>query len=266
MPWRSLDILMELPTYALVLFRVSGLMLTAPLFKSSMVPVRFRAGLAAITAALIFPLVRDQAPAELTLFGAVVGGVSEIMVGAIIGLALSGLLMGAEVGGLMIGRQAGLALANVFDPSSDEQATVMGQLYTIVMTFLFLLAGGHRAAMAALLDTFEVIPLLTFRLDETFVLLIVEILAAAFILGIRLAGPVLLALFMMGTALGFLSRTMPQLNILTVGFTLRLLLAFLVAGLAISVSQDVLLDAIWDSVDLIRVTFGLDPSHHTLVN
>jgi flagellar biosynthetic protein FliR len=133
------------------------------------------------------------------------------------------------------------------------------------MTFLFLLAGGHRAAMAALLDTFKVIPLLSFRLDETFILLLVEMLASAFILGIRLAGPVLLALFMMGTALGFLSRTMPQFNILTVGFTLRLLLALAVGGLAISASQDVLLDAIWDGIDQIRAAFGLDPSHHCLV-
>ena len=260
------DITLALPVFALVLFRISGLMLTAPVYKSRVIPMRIRAALTLVTAAMIFPLVGMQAPAELSLTAALVGGVGELMIGALIGLSLTVLLMGAEVGGLIVGRQAGVALANVFDPSSNQQGSVVGQVYTITFTLLFLAAGGHRAAMAALLDTFEVIPLLSFAFDEMFVLLLVEMLAAAFILGIRLAAPVLIALFLMGTALAFLSRTMPQFNILTVGFTLRLLLALAVAGLAIGACEDVLLDAIWDGVELVRGAFGLDPTHSRLVS
>ncbi len=266
MPWPIADILLALPVYALVLFRISGLMLAAPIYGSTVIPVRIRVALSLTVTALIFPLVRGQAPPDMTLSMALVGGVGEMMIGVLIGLSLSILLMGAEVAGLMVGRQAGLALANVFDPTRNQQTSIVGQVYSIVLTWLFLLAGGHRAAMAALLDTFEVIPLLSFRFDETFVLLLVEMLAAAFILGIRLAGPVLIALFLLGTALAFLSRTMPQLNILTVGFTLRLLVALLVAALAISAGKDVMLDAIWDGVDLIRAAFGLDPDQAHLVN
>ncbi len=266
MPWLLIDITLALPVYALVLFRISGLMLTAPVYKSRVVPARVRAALTLVVAAMIFPMVRGQAPPNLSLSAALVGGVGEIMIGAIIGLSLTILLMGAEVGGLIVGRQAGLALANVIDPGGNQQASIVGQIYTITLTMLFLLAGGHRATMAALLDTFEVIPLLSFKFEEMFVLLLVEMLAAAFILGIRLAGPVLIALFLMGMALGFLSRTMPQLNILTVGFTLRLLLALAVAALAISACEDLLLGAVWDGVELVRASFGLDPAHTRLVN
>ncbi len=266
MPWSLVDILLSLPIYALVLFRISGLMLTAPIYASTVVPVRIRVAIAVTVAAMIFPMMRAKAPAEMTLSMAVVGGIGEMMIGAIIGLSLGILLMGAEVGGLIVGRQAGLALANVYDPTRNQQITTVGQLYSITLTLLFLLAGGHRATMAALLDTFDVIPLLSFRFDESFVLLLVEMLASAFILGIRLAGPVLLALFMMGTTLAFLSRTMPQLNILTVGFSLRLLVALGVGALALSACDEMMLDAIWDGLGLVRATFGLDPNHHGLVN
>jgi len=265
-PLPVVDVLLALPAYALVLFRISGLVMTAPIFGSTLVPVRMRAALAMMMAVVVFPLVRGQAPREMTLSMALVGGAGEMMIGAIIGLSLSILLMGAEVAGLMVGRQAGLALANVFDPVRNQQTSIVGQVYSICLTWLFLLAGGHRAAIAALLDTFEVIPLLSFRFDEPFVLLFVEMLAAAFILGIRLAGPVLIALFLLGTALAFVSRTMPQINILTVGFTLRLLVALAVAALAMSASEDVMLDAIWDGVELIREAFGLDPDQAHLVN
>lgn len=260
------DILLALPAYVLVLSRITGLMLTAPIFGSMVVPRRFRVGLAVMLAALVFPLLHGRTPSEITLSMAIVGGLGELMIGAIIGLSLSILLMAAEVAGLIVGRQAGLALANVFDPTRNERVSIMGQVYSISLTVIFLLAGGHRATMAALLDTFEVIPLLSFRFNETFVLLLVEALAATFVLGIRLAGPVLIALFMVGTALAFLSRTMPQLNILTIGFTLRLLVALAVGALALSACKDLMLDAVWDGVDLVRAAFGLDRDTTHLVS
>ena len=266
MPWQLVDIVLALPTYALVMFRVAGLMLTAPIYASNMIPVRIRVALAVTVAAMIFPFVRGQAPAELTLSMTLVGGVGEMMIGAIIGLGLSIMLLGAAVGGLIASRQAGLALANVFDPTSNQQVSTMGQVYTITFTLVFLVAGGHRAAMAALLDTFEVIPLLSFRFDDSIVVLLIEMLAAAFILGIRLASPVLLALFMLGTALAFLSKTMPQLNILTVGFVIRVLVGLAVATVALGACESMLLDGVWDGVEFVRASFGLDPAESRLVN
>lgn len=264
-PWLLTDILLALPVFALVLIRLSGLVMTAPILGSNVVPLRFRAAFAMVIAAMIFPIVRVQAPAELTLGMALGGAASELMVGAIIGLSMSILLAGGEVAGLIVGRQASISLASIFDPVRSQQTSSVGQLYTIVLTLVFLLAGGHRAMVAALLDTYSAIPLLSFQFDESFVVLLVEMLAAAFVLGIRLAGPVLIALFLLGTALAFLSRTMPQLNVLTVGFTLRMLVGMGVAALALMVGEELMLDAVWDGVTMMRATFGLDPAENHLV-
>ena len=261
MPVPLVDIFVALPAFALVLFRVSGLVLTAPVYGSTAVPVRIRVALTLVATAVIFPLVRGQAPSNVTLSSAVVGGIGELMIGATIGLAVSIILMSAEVAGEMVSQQAGISLSEVINPLSNEQSSMIGQIYVVVLTLLFLLAGGHRAVMASLLDTFQVIPLLSFRPGESIVLLVVEMLSAAFMVGIRLAAPVLIALFLSGTALGFLSRTMPQLNILSVGFTVRALITLSVAGIALGASQGVLLDAVWEGLDMIRASFGLGPSH-----
>ena len=266
MPLLPFDILLKLPAFALVLTRVSGLMIAAPLFGSSVIPARIRVAMVVALAAMTFPSAASHIPADITFSTALVGGVGELMIGTIIGLSLSLLLLGAEVGGMMVGRQAGIALANVFDPASDSQVSITGQVYTIAFTVVFLLAGGHRAAVAALLDTFKVIPVLSFQMDESFMLLLTEMIAATFILGIRLAGPVLIALFLVGTTLGFLSRTMPQLNILTVGFAIRAVTALGVAALAIGAAEDLLIDAVWDGIERIRLAFGLDPTLSRLVS
>lgn len=265
MPASLLDIPQALPVFALVFFRLSGLMIAAPVFSSSLIPARVRGAILVATAGLLFPMLNLQAPGELSMVTLLVGGVGEMMIGVIIGLSCAILLMGVEVAGHIVGQQAGIALGEVFDPTFEQETTVVGQVYLLTMTAMFLIAGGHRAMMAAVLDSYRVIPLLSFRFDESFVLLLVELLGAAFILGIRLAGPVLIALFLSTLAMGLISRTMPQLNILSVGFTIRVMLAIGVAGASLALSKSLLLEAIWNGLTLIRAAFGLDPTQTRLV-
>jgi len=265
MPWSLFDILLALPAFALVLFRLTGLVLTAPILASPVIPVRIRGAIAFTLAAMVFPILRVQVPGNLTFSGAVVGGVGEVMIGAAIGLALSILLLAGEVAGSMIGQQAGLILGEVVDPLHNEQASVVGQMCTVILTLVFLLAGGHRAAIAAVLDTFKAIPLLSFSGGESIVVLLVETLTAAFIVGIRIAGPATIALFLTAIALAVVSRAMPAMNILSVGFTVKVLVAVAVLWLTFGLCQDILVDAVWDGLDLVRAGFGLEPNAAGLV-
>lgn len=257
MPWLLFDPLLALPTYALVLFRISGLVLTAPVLGSPMMPVRVRAALVITLAAMICPLVGGQLPATVSLAALVVGAAGELAIGAAIGLALAIVISGAEVCGRLVAQQAGIALGQSVDPTFNEESTVLEQLYAIVMTLVFLTAGGHRAMVRALLDTFTVVPLLAFRPGETVVLLLVEVLGAAFVLGVRLAAPVLIALMLAELAMGFLTRTMPQLNILSVGFTVRVLVTLGAAALALVAGEDLMVSALFDAVAMMRAAFGL---------
>ena len=253
------DIFSALPVFALVLFRVSGLMLTAPVFGSQMIPRRVRIAMMMTMAAIMFPIVNAHTPAHIGLGSVVVGGVSEMMIGATIGLALTIFIMGAEVAGRTAGQQAGLSIGQIADPTSGQQVSTLGALYTIVLTVLFLVIGGHRAMMAALLDTYSAVPLLSYQFSDSMVVLLVEMLTAAFVLGVRVGAPIIVAVFLSGVALGFLSRTMPQLNILSVGFTLRLLVALAIAGVALTASGDMLVHSAFQALAMVRESFGLDP-------
>lgn len=248
-----------LPVYGLILCRVAGLMVAAPVFGSQAIPRRVRAAIAAVIALALFPIVQADAPAHLGLNEALIGVAGETMIGLIMGLALSLVLVGADLGGLVSGQQAGLALGEVFNPMSNTESTVFGQAFVVVFQTVFLLAGGHRALMSALLDTFEVIPLASFRADPMIVDLLVDLMTGAFVLGLKLAAPVLIALFLATVTLGFLARTMPQLNILSVGFAVRAMLALGVALLALPAGREVFIEALNESVVAIRDAFGLGP-------
>jgi len=248
-----------LPGFILVLFRVVGLTLVAPVLGSSLIPARLKVVLSMSLAAVVFPAVGPTIPADVSLGAAVVGIGGEMLIGLVIGLGASIIVLAAEVAGTLVGQQAGIALASVFDPSQDIDTTVVGQIYMIVTTLVFLLIGGHRALVAALLDTFSVIPVLQYRMGEPILTLAADLLSSSYVLAVKLAGPVLIALLLTELMLAFVARTMPQLNILTVGFAARSIVAIGVAALALAVSQDLLVGGLLGALDDIRAALGLAP-------
>jgi len=61
---------------------------------------------------------------------------------------------------------------------------------------------------------------------------------------LRVAAPTLLVLFLANVALAFVSRTMPQLNILAVGFPLKGLLALLLMAVSLPTATDAFLSGL----------------------
>jgi flagellar biosynthetic protein FliR len=221
--------------FLLVLFRISGLLTVAPILGAATIPVKIRAAFALVLTCAVFALVPAPAQIPDSLASLLVAGAAELLIGIAMGFALSLLFIGVEAGADLIGFQMGLGLANLVDPNTQIDTTVLSQLYVLVATLIYVLINGHLILFRALVDTFQTVPLLHARIDANVVSLLVNTLSAAFILGIRIAAPALAAIFLATLALGFISRTMPQLNILATGFPIRICLGFtlMVASFAV---------------------------------
>ena len=232
----------KLLVFTLVLARVSGLVMTAPIFGSNDVPVRVRAMLAATISFLLFPSQWNTAVADpgTNLHYAILLA-SELIIGLALGLGVMILFSGVQLAGQMMGRIGGLMLADVFDPASGESVPLFSRFLMLTTLAVFLLIGGHRAVMGALLDTFDAIPPgsghVPVHLGETFVVLVTQ----SFSLGIRAAAPVVTALLLSTLVMGLISRTLPQLNIMAVGFGMNSMITFgvlmFVVGAAVWVFQ-----------------------------
>lgn len=254
MPWQMFDITLILPAFALVLARVSGLMILAPVLGSNVLPVRLRAAVALAMSMLIFPIVLPTIGAELTLASAVFGMVGELMIGIVLGLGLNLLFIAMEMAGHMIAQQAGLAIAEVFDPILQSNVSPLGQIYFMSALFVFLFAGGLRAMVQGLLDSFGSLPLMTFRVDTSVVEVMVDLLMSSLVLSLRLAGPAVTALLLTSVAMGLISRTMPQLNILAVGFSIRIVVSLVIVAATLASIEPLISASMWRTFDtLVRV-------------
>lgn len=240
-------LLVHLPAWVLVLFRLTGLFLFAPMFGSRIIPGKVKIMLALMLSLCVYPALLDVGSPAHALVAPVIerglglwstaGAVaSELLIGLILGFGASLPLTAVQLGGRVIDQQIGLGLAGVFNPEIDDQSGVVGEFYFVLALTVFLILGGHRALLSTLVGSFSHVPLGGFVADAGMAHLVVGLVSSAFELAIRVAAPLLCLIFLETVAMGFIARTVPQLNILSIGFPLRILLGtgIVAAGVAMS--------------------------------
>lgn len=233
--------------------RVAGLMMTAPIFGTSAVPLQLRVFLTAALVLLLAPLeIQARVPAPLgSPLNYLLLLACEAAIGACLGLGVLVLIHGLAMAGEMIAQTSGLGIAEVFDPASGENVPLFSHLFFLVAVSVFLCLGGHRLVMAGLLDTFRAIPpgsgAFPRSLSEAFTTLVGQ----SFALGVRAAAPAVTALLLATLILGFIGRTLPQVNILAVGFGLNSLVAFAAIALALGTAAWALEDQIQPALEIL---------------
>jgi flagellar biosynthesis protein FliR len=233
--------------FVLVLARTSTLVMTAPIFGTVSIPRQVRVVLAVAISLLITPVfLGTSLPAiESTAeFGRLL--VNELLVGLLLGLGINILFSGVQVAGQVVSQLSGMSLANVSSPGFDEDIPVFAQLYYFLTVAVFVAVGGHRIVTQSLLETFTTLPPGHAAIGDSFVEVITGIMTQAFVLGVRAAAPLLTALLLANLILGLISRTLPQINVIAVGFGLNSLLTlglmFLSIGAAVWIFQDPTID------------------------
>lgn len=255
MPIQLLSFEMLLPAFALVLARVAGVVAAVPILSSLQLPRDVRVWLVVTLSLMVFPLAMPHLPAALTLGQTVAGMVGEFIIGEVLGLGAGLVFYGAEIAGKFVSHQAGMSLGTVFNPFFDEESTVLDQLWFFTAAMLFLAFRGHIAIVTVLLDSIRLVPPLMANFDGTLGDFAVAIMQSTFQLGMRLAGPAILALLLTSLIMGFLTRTMPQINILSVGFAIKIAVALLVLAVTISTSEEYLGTAIGEGLEHVTALF-----------
>ncbi len=205
------------------LARISPVLMLTPPLTSSSVPVRIRAILAVAIALLLTPIVWGTAtsmPGDLLHM--VIGLVGEVLIGFLLGSVMLMTILSLQLAGQSIGHLAGFEMATAIDPSTNEDMPVLTNLFGMLATAILLLMGGHRDIMECAIDSFTRYPaggvyFETHWLDE-----LQAIFSHTFVVGMRAAAPLAIALLLSNVVTSLLARTLPQLNVLSVGFNINI--------------------------------------------
>jgi flagellar biosynthetic protein FliR len=223
-------------------------MLFAPLFGSARIPRRVKALLVLVLALGVTGGMRQpvRMPDSTWQIAAAIGG--EMAFGLAMGMVLSLVFIAAQWAGELIGQQMGLNLGSVFDPQFGGQGSVLGDMYFMLTLVVFLSVGGHRAMVEGVGQSFEVLPLMSVGVDRTLFDTLAGLLGGATVLAIRLAAPMLVTMLVVDLVLGLVGKTMPQMNIMSAGLTLRSVVGMIIVIAGLSLTSGVIRDAVWTSM------------------
>ena len=210
----------------LALVRVSGMVVFAPFFSSTALPVRAKAVLVLAIAYLLAPLVAGLPNARIELtFSSLLG---ELAVGLVYGLTLALLNEMLLFAGQIAGVQFSFSLVNLMDPTSSIETPLMGELFQLMGTLVLLGAGLDRILLASMVRSFRAVPLGTYAMAPVTGLAIVRAAGGVFIAGVELAAPILAATMLVEIAVALMGKLSPQLPVMSLTVPLKTLTGFVI--------------------------------------
>jgi flagellar biosynthesis protein FliR len=210
-----------IPAMVLTFVRLSGIILFAPLFSSTALPLRTRAVFAGSVSYLVAPLVASLPSARPEIqFTAILG---ELAVGLLYGLTLAFLKEIMLFAGQIVGIQIGFSIVNLLDPTSSVQTTLLGDLFDLGSTLVIFAAGLDRVLLASIVRSFRAAPLGGFCVSPVTTQEIVRIAAGVFLAALELAAPILAATILIEVSIALLSKLSPQLPVMSLTVPIKVL-------------------------------------------
>ncbi len=231
----------ELEYFLFVFVRIASFVFVAPFFSTRGVPNNAKVALSVFVAYIMYHFGPEHIyPEYNTILGFATVVLKEVSVGLLIGLAAQMCTSIVLFAGRIIDMEVGLSMANVFDPTTNEQASITGALMQYGVMMILYATGLHRFLLKALMETFILIPvgnvhISTDRLLES----LIAFLGDYIIIGFRVCLPVFASITLMNIVLGLLAKLAPQMNMFSVGIQLKLLAGLSVIMVTISLLPDV---------------------------
>lgn len=192
----------------------------------------------------------DDAPSLIIL------SMGELIIGVAIALALQLAFAAVLWAGQLLDIQAGFGLAMVADPTTQAQMPLAGTILAYATAAVFFAGSGPFDLLAVWAASLDIVPMgAAFRPDLS---AMAQLMGALFGIAIGLVGMVTMALFILDLAIAFMSRTLPQMNVLLLGFQVKAIAVLVCLPIAVGVSSALFLRlirlALGDALSLIRVS------------
>lgn len=211
----------QITSFLLVLVRCLTFYALGPLFGSRRIPTQVKLVLSVVTALALFPLVpRENWLLERSLIGLALVMVREVLMGALLSLVTGAIFHGIRMAGDLVGIQMGLSMATIVDPQSGETSMV-GMMQEMIAILLFILLDGHHLLIRALAFSLEEVPPGGMLALPALMAVVTGTALTVFMVMFEVGAPILAALFLTDTALGFVARAVPQINVFVVGIQVK---------------------------------------------
>ncbi|MDD3342697.1 MAG: flagellar biosynthetic protein FliR [Sulfurospirillaceae bacterium] len=214
--------------FFLLFTRLSGLFAFFPFFSHMTIPISLKTALVLFMTIFLFPLLSPTLHVALSVTSLALALVSELMIGFIAGLFLSIILAMLQMAGMQISFVMGFTMASVIDPQTSTSIPLISQFLSLIGLMVVLAFNGHHQMILFIADSLNLIPLGGFYPGQNIVSYLARAVTGMFVYGFVLSFPILAISLLLDLVFGMLMKTMPQFNLLVVGFPIKIIVSFVV--------------------------------------
>ncbi|BDQ32864.1 flagellar biosynthetic protein FliR [Pseudodesulfovibrio portus] len=220
----------DLLSFYLTFFRVSIVLFLMPFFGGNSIPVVIKAALALVLSLALWPQLSFPGELMPTGWNIALMIIGEFILGIILSMIVNFLFAAVQLGGQIIGFQMGFAMVNVVDPITGTSNAVTAHFLYMCTMLTFLVLNGHLYLIQAMATSFQHIPPGGLFINSNLATHFFQFSGIMFTLAVRIAAPIMAALFLVDLALALISRVAPQMHVLVLGFPIKITVGFFFLG------------------------------------
>ena len=234
------SILLKAPVYLLVFVRCFALIMTLPMFSMRSASRVAKIAIAGYMAFFIFgsidtsvyaPYIGEEGSSSMIYILLLVG---EGLIGIIMGFYISIIFAAFSAAGQFLAFQMGLSAASSYDALSQVENPLMGQFFNLVAMLVFMQTHWfQKLFLGGLVKSFDSLNALSIAsANERLARFMISGLTHLFSDALVIALPVMGTLFLITVCTGLLTKAAPQMNLLSEGFPIMILVAFTIIAIA----------------------------------
>ena len=215
--------------------RVSIVLFMLPFFGAAILPNTVKGSLCLLLTLAVWPklafpgVIMPSNPWSLSLMF-----LGEIIMGLLLDILVRFLFAAAQSAGAIMGFSMGFSLMNSTDPLTGASDSGLGNLMNQVTIMLFLSLNGHLMLLSGLAQSFALVPPGGLLINPALGEHLITFSSQLFIMALKIAAPIMASIFLVDLALALVARAAPQMNVLFIGFPLKIGVGFLFMTLVLT--------------------------------
>ena len=198
-----------------------------PFFSHMAIPVSVKTALSIYLTFLLFPMIHFDA-STFSIGDMLMMVLSEFALGFIAGLALNLIFGALGLAGMQVSMVMGFSMATVMDPTTQTNSPIISQIFTLLAILTLLAFDGHHLILLFLSESVQHMQLGSFVPQEYMWNYLSNGFTHMFVMGFMIAFPIIAISLLSDVIFGMLMKTMPQFNLLVVGFPIKISLSIMV--------------------------------------
>jgi flagellar biosynthetic protein FliR len=200
-------------------------------FTPSNIRLYIALGLSVTLAPFVAMYLPEQVPAPPVLFTLLV---MEFIIGLFIGTIARVFMAALDTAGMVISMMAGLGNAQVFNPGSATQGSIVGAMLSVTGVVLIFATNMHHLLFLGLVGSYDLFPIGELPDAGSMAEMLSKAVAGSFMIGVQIASPFIVLSLLVYIGMGVLTRLMPQIQVFLLALPLQILLSILTLALVVS--------------------------------